>query len=71
MNVFIERFIGTFQRECLDYHYAPLNAAELSGIVEARLHKYNHYRPRASLGFLTPAQFAANFEVVLSHSESS
>jgi hypothetical protein len=25
---FIERFIGTSQKECLDYHYEPMNADE-------------------------------------------
>jgi transposase InsO family protein len=54
MNVFIERFIGTLQRECLDYHYEPLNAAELSEITDAWLDKYHFYRPHEALGFLTP-----------------
>jgi transposase InsO family protein len=51
---FIERFIGTFQRECLDYHYEPLNAAELSEITDAWLDKYHFYSPHEAPGFLTP-----------------
>jgi hypothetical protein len=54
MNVFIERFIGTFQRECLDYHYKPLNVKELSEITGAWLDKYHFYRPHEAPGFLTP-----------------
>jgi hypothetical protein len=54
MNVFIERFIGTLQRECLDYHYEPLNAAELSEITDAWLDKYHFYRPHEAPDFLTP-----------------
>jgi hypothetical protein len=54
MNVFIERFIGALQRECLDYHYEPLDAAELSEITDAWLDKYHFYRPHEALGFLTP-----------------
>jgi hypothetical protein len=31
---FVERLIGTLQRECLDFNYAPLNVAELSCVVD-------------------------------------
>ncbi|MDR1363781.1 MAG: integrase core domain-containing protein [Spirochaetaceae bacterium] len=51
---FIERFIGTLQRECLDYHYEPLNVKELSEITNAWLDKYHFYRPHEAPGFLTP-----------------
>ncbi|GHV58454.1 hypothetical protein AGMMS49579_26010 [Spirochaetia bacterium] len=30
---FVERLIGTFQRECLDYHYAPMNCGQLTAVV--------------------------------------
>jgi putative transposase len=55
---FAERFIGTLQRECLDYNYTPLNVTELSEVVDAWLDKYHFYRPHQSLGFLTPAEFS-------------
>jgi len=47
---YIERFIGTFQKECLDYHYEPVNAAELQALTDNRLEKYHFYRPHESLG---------------------
>jgi transposase InsO family protein len=56
---FVERLIGTLQRECLDYHYTPLNVSELSCVVDAWLDKYHFYRPHQSLGLLTPAEFSA------------
>jgi transposase InsO family protein len=52
---FVERLIGTFQRECLDYHYEPVNAGELREVVDSWLNKYHFYRPYESLGFLDPA----------------
>jgi transposase InsO family protein len=42
---YIERLIGTLQKECLDYNYSPLNAAEPRGVVDAWLEKYHFYRP--------------------------
>jgi putative transposase len=56
---FIERLIGTFQRECLDYRYEPVNVAGLRSVTDAWLDKYHHYRPHESLDFLTPAEFSA------------
>ena len=56
---FAERLIGTFQRECLDYHYEPMNAAELRELEDSWLDKYHFYRPHESLNFLTPAEFSA------------
>jgi hypothetical protein len=38
----------------LDYHYEPLNAAELSEITDAWLDKYHFYRTHEAPGFLTP-----------------
>jgi putative transposase len=60
---FVERLIGTLQRECLDYSYAPLNVSELSSVVDAWLDKYHFYRPHQSLGFLTPAEFSTTLGV--------
>ncbi|GMO62721.1 MAG: hypothetical protein Ta2A_09560 [Treponemataceae bacterium] len=60
---FVERFIGTFQRECLDYHYEPMTCGELSAVVDEWLDKYHFYRPHQSLNFLTPAEFLAKMEV--------
>jgi transposase InsO family protein len=59
--LFRERLIGTLQRECLDYHYEPMNVAELREVVNSWLDKYHFYRPHEALGFLTPAQFSATY----------
>ena len=64
---FVERLIGTLQKECLDYHYTPLNVTELSKIVDAWLDKYHFYRPHQSLGFLTPAEFSITLGVSIPH----
>jgi len=66
----IERFIGTFQRECLDYHYEPLTAAELQAIADDWLEKYHFYRPHEALGGLTPAEFSATLGLPIPHSGS-
>jgi hypothetical protein len=36
---FVEWLIGTFQRECLDYHYEPMNVKELAEVVDSWLDK--------------------------------
>jgi transposase InsO family protein len=64
---FVERFIGTFQRECLDYHYEPMNVTELAEVVDAWLDKYHFYRPHESLKFLTPAEYCATLGVTIPH----
>jgi len=63
----IERFIGTFQRECLDYHYEPMNAAEMQALADNWLDKYHFYRPHESLGGLTPAEFSATLGLSIPH----
>jgi putative transposase len=64
---YVERLIGTLQRECLDYHYAPMNVTEMTEVVEAWLDKYHHYRPHEGLGFLTPAEYCATFGLSIPH----
>jgi hypothetical protein len=34
---FVERFIGTFQKECPGYNYDPMNVKELRGVANAWL----------------------------------
>jgi transposase InsO family protein len=64
---FVERFIGTFQKECLDYNYDPMNVTELRGVADAWLDKYHFYRPHESLDFFTPAQFCATMHLSIPH----
>jgi len=56
-NPYIESFIGTLRKECLD-QYLFVNGQEAQQVVEAWRHEYNHYRPHSSLGYLAPAVFA-------------
>jgi transposase InsO family protein len=67
---FVERFIGTFQKECLDYHYEPMNATELAAVANDWLEKYHFYRPRESLGGLTSAEFSAKLGISIPHTRS-
>jgi len=64
----IERFIGTFQRECPDYHYEPMNAAELQALADDWPGKYHSCRPCEALGGLTPAEFSATLNLPVPHS---
>jgi putative transposase len=57
-NGYIESFNGHFREECLDREIA-VSLAELRYICERYQVDYNHHRPHQSLGYLTPAQFAA------------
>jgi len=59
---FVERFIGTMQREFLDYRYEPMNVTEMQAEVSLWLEKYRSYRPHESPGFLTPAEFSASLK---------
>jgi transposase InsO family protein len=56
---FVQRLTGTLQRECLDYHYQPVNVGELREVADAWPGKYHCYRPHEALNFLTPAGFSA------------
>jgi transposase InsO family protein len=64
---FVERFIGTFQKECLDYNYDPMNVTELREVADAWLDKYHFYRPHESLNFFTPADFCATLGISIPH----
>ncbi|MBD5413460.1 MAG: transposase [Treponema sp.] len=55
--------IETLQTECLDYLSGPMSVSELQGEIDRWLKKYHGYRPHESLGFLTPNEFAASFNL--------
>ena len=57
-NPFIESFNGTLRAECLN-QYVFANDQEAQEIIEAWRNEYNQYRPHSSLGYQTPAEFAA------------
>jgi len=62
-NGFVERFNRTYREEVLDaYLFSSLDEARR--ITADWLNEYNAIRPHASLGNLTPYEFAANLESV-------
>lgn len=57
-NPYIESFNGRFRDECLNREIFR-NAREAQEVVENWRREYNEQRPHSSLGYLTPAEFAA------------
>lgn len=57
-NGHIESFNGRFRGECLNQHWF-VNLLEARERIEAWRQDYNQERPHSSLGYQTPAQFAA------------
>lgn len=57
-NAFIESFNGKFRDECLNQNWF-VSPAEARQIIEAWRVDYNTARPHSSLGYRTPAEFAA------------
>ena len=53
-----ESFNGKFRDECLSMEWF-LSRAQAKAIIEAWRRHYNEVRPHSSLGYLTPAEFAA------------
>jgi len=57
-NAYIESFNSRFRDELLNAEsFACLKEAQV--LVEAHRRQYNHHRPHSSLGYATPAAFAA------------
>jgi putative transposase len=53
-----ESFIGNFRDECLSLEWFR-SRAEAKVVIESWRRHYNEVRPHSSLGYLTPAEFAA------------
>ena len=60
-KAFIERFIGTYQREFLDYNYGMHTVKELQELTNKWLEKYENYRPHDSLDLMTPVEFEQEY----------
>lgn len=54
---FIERFIGTYQRECLDFNYEADTQEKLQKISDNWVWVYENYRPHRGVNMLTPVEF--------------
>ncbi len=57
-NAFIESFNGRLRDECLNVHWF-LSLADAQAKIEAWRRHYNESRPHTSLGWMTPAEYAA------------
>ena len=57
-NPFIESFNGKFRDECLNENWF-LSVPDARRIIELWRREYNEERPHSSLGYRTPAEFAA------------
>ena len=59
---YVERFIGTLERECIQWGGVATNTADQQALIDAWLHKYHDYRPHQSLGYLTPNEYRAKLK---------
>lgn len=55
----VERFIGTLERECLQWGGISTDTKDQQDIINQWLTKYHKYRPHQSLGYLTPDEYKA------------
>ncbi len=53
----VERFIGTLERECLQWGGVALNLADQQAIINEWLVKYHNYRPHQALNYSTSNEF--------------
>jgi transposase InsO family protein len=61
LNGRVERANRTFREEFYDCSTATPTVAGFKADLAAWEHTYNHIRPHQALGYLTPAEFLANF----------
>ena len=61
LNGSVERANRTFREEFYDCSTATPTVAGFQADLLAHEHIYNHIRPHQALGYLTPAEFLANF----------
>ncbi len=63
---FVERFIGSLQRECLDVHKEDIVTEEdLIYYVNRWLNNYHFLRPHQSLNYQTPAAYCAKMGITI------
>ncbi len=58
----VERFIGTLERECIQWGGLAIDLADQQDIIDTWLVKYHDYRPHEALGYLTPKEYAEKLE---------
>lgn len=69
---YVERLIGTYQRECLDQYRADITSlSELDYYTTRWVNNYHYFRPHDSLDGLTPDQFCATLDITIERREVS
>lgn len=58
----VERFIGSLERECIQWGGLAIDVADQQAILDTWLTKYHSYRPHQSLNYLTPDEYTAKLE---------
>jgi transposase InsO family protein len=61
-NSFVERLIGTIEREFIQQGNLTFDIAEQQKLVDQWLDKYHNFRPHQSLGYLTPNEYYAKIK---------
>lgn len=55
----VERFIGTLEKECIQWGGVAIDKMDQQNIINSWLAKYHNYRPHQSLNYLTPNEYKA------------
>lgn len=58
----VERFIGTLERECIQWGGLVIDLSDQQAVINAWLDKYHNYRPHQALNYLTPNEYQARLE---------
>jgi len=58
----VERFIGSLERECIQWGGVVTDLADQQLVIDDWLKKYHSYRPHQALGYLTPDAYKAKLE---------
>jgi len=53
----VERFIGSLERECIQWGGVSVDTKDQQEIINQWLTKYHSYRPHQALGYLTPDEY--------------
>jgi len=58
----VERFIGSLERECIQWGGVATDLTDQQQLIRQWLHKYHSYRPHQALNYLTPDEYQAKLE---------
>ena len=58
----VERFIGTLEKEFIQWGGVATDIADQQTLVDSWLKKYHSYRPHQPLGYLTPDEYLAKLQ---------